>query len=246
MSALTKLTEVIKHIIPESAKVHLRQQLHLPDMETSLLAMQRRGFRPISAIDVGAYAGEWTRMCKRIFPHAQIMMIEPQHAKENHLQRVQQDYHDVSIKQILVGASEQPRVGFFAQETASSVLRETVKSQDPTYYLPMTTMDSLTRSTPFAHPDLIKLDVQGYELHVLQGAETLLTGTEVVVMEANVIAIYDGAPLFHETVAFMAERDFRLYDICTFYHRPYDGALWQVDLIFVKSTSPLVVSRRWE
>jgi hypothetical protein len=42
---------------------------------------------------------------------------------------------------------------------------------------------------------------------------------------------------------FMSERGFQVYDICTFFRRPYDCALR--DVIFVRSSSPLVASKRW-
>jgi len=51
--------------------------------------------------------------------------------------------------------------------------------------------------------------------------------------------------LFHEATQFMRERGFQVYDICTFFRRPYDGALWCMDVIFVRSSSPLVASKRW-
>ena len=43
----------------------------------------------------------------------------------------------------------------------------------------------------------------------------------------------------------MSERGFQVYNICTFFRRPYDGALWCVGVIFVRSSSPLVASKRW-
>jgi len=64
-------------------------------------------------------------------------------------------------------------------------------------------------------------------------------------MEVNLLPILDGAPLFHEAAQFMSERGFQMYDICSFFRRPYDGALWQVDVIFVRVSSPLVASKRW-
>ena len=64
-------------------------------------------------------------------------------------------------------------------------------------------------------------------------------------MEVNLLGILDGAPLFHEATQFMSERGFQVYDICTFFRRPHDGALWQVDVIFVRSSSLLVASKRW-
>jgi len=64
-------------------------------------------------------------------------------------------------------------------------------------------------------------------------------------MEVNLIGILDGAPLFHEATQFMSELGSQVYDICTFFRRPYDGTLWQVDVIFVRSSSHLVACKRW-
>lgn len=64
-------------------------------------------------------------------------------------------------------------------------------------------------------------------------------------MEVNLIAVYEGAPLVDETVAYMAARGFRVYDVCTFFRRPLDNALWQMDMVFVRATSPLMASTRW-
>jgi hypothetical protein len=109
----------------------------------------------------------------------------------------------------------------------------------------MTTLDAITRRTHFERPDFLKLDVQGYELEVLKGAEQVLDSVEAVMLEVNLIEVYQGSPPVHEVVAYMAARGFRVYDVCTFFRRPYDNALWQMDMIFVRATSPLMASTRW-
>jgi hypothetical protein len=109
----------------------------------------------------------------------------------------------------------------------------------------MTTLDSLTKGTAFAQPDFLKLDIQGYELEVLTGAEQSIQSTEAILMEVNLLGIYENAPLFHETVEYMGRREFQVYDLCSFFRRPFDGALWQVDVIFVHRSSSLVSSSRW-
>lgn len=114
-----------------------------------------------------------------------------------------------------------------------------------TISVPMTTLDKLTANTVFARPNFIKLDVQGYELEVLRGGERALASAEAVLMEVNLLGILDGVPLFHQATQFMSERGFQVYDICTLFRRPYDGALWQLDVIFVRSSSPMVASKRW-
>ena len=109
----------------------------------------------------------------------------------------------------------------------------------------MTTLDAITQGTPFAAPSFLKLDVQGYELEILKGGTNTLQSAEAVLMEVNLLALHDGAPLFHESAEYMGKHGFQVYDLCGLMRRPYDGALWQADVIFVRNSSPLVSSRRW-
>ena len=99
------------------------------------------------------------------------------------------------------------------------------------------TLDSILATDNFPQPDLIKLDVQGYELEVLKGSETALAGAEAVLMEVSIVELYQESPVLHHVTAFMAERGFRAYDICSLLRRPLDRALCQIDIIFVKETS---------
>jgi hypothetical protein len=53
-------------------------------------------------------------------------------------------------------------------------------------------------------------------------------------------------PIFHEVIAFMAERGYFAYDFPGFLRRPYDGALGQVDICFAKHDGVLRTTNRWE
>jgi hypothetical protein len=44
----------------------------------------------------------------------------------------------------------------------------------------------------------------------------------------------------------MEARAYRLYDVLPQYYRPLDGALWQMDVFYVRHDSALVASRRWD
>ena len=44
----------------------------------------------------------------------------------------------------------------------------------------------------------------------------------------------------------MEAKGYQIYDIVPQYYRPLDGALWQIDAIYVKEASPLISSRQWE
>ena len=125
------------------------------------------------------------------------------------------------------------------------MLTEAANRRQPTTHMPMTTLDAITEDGPFAHPTFIKLDVQGYELEVLRGGARSLESAEAVLMEVNLLRLHEGAPLFHESAEYMGKRGFQLYDLCSLIRRPFDGAVWQADVIFLRNSSPLVSSNRW-
>jgi hypothetical protein len=95
-------------------------------------------------------------------------------------------------------------------------------------------------------PDLLKLDVQGYELEVLKGAEKALRQMSAILIEVNFIDIHKGAPLIDELVLFLRDKGFVAYDICALTRRPLDQALWQADFIFVPRHSELRSDKRWQ
>ena len=92
---------------------------------------------------------------------------------------------------------------------------------------------------------MIKLDTQGYELEVLKGGENTFKNAKAVLMEVSLLDIYKDSPLVSDVVAYMAERNFFLYDICSLMRRPLDGALYQSDFLFIKKDSELRNNKRW-
>jgi FkbM family methyltransferase len=61
--------------------------------------------------------------------------------------------------------------------------------------------------------DFLKLDIQGFELDALRGAEAILKRTNVVHCEVEFAKIYAGQPLFSEVELHLRERGFELIDI---------------------------------
>lgn len=242
------MREFVVGLLPEDVKSRLKGFLHIPDMEASLRRLSRVGFRPAAVLDIGANVGGWSRMCRRVFGQPPILAIEPQAQCEAELRKAAHELGGVTIAQTLVGARAAAAVPFFVNDFSgiSSVLREPDAPAVGAVPTDMVTLDELIASTSFPQPGLIKLDVQGYELEVLRGGTQTLSGAEVVLMEVNLLPIYEGAPLLHETVAFMADCGFRAYDFCSAMRRPLDNALFQTDMIFVRQDSSIIASKRWK
>jgi len=233
-------------LLPESVKRRIKDRLGVPGMESGLLNLRANGFAPNVVLDIGAYRGEWTLLCKRIWPRCSVLMLEAAPARMPELRRVAAALDGVQAREALLGADARPSVAFYEQESASSVLPESAKTDQLSTDLRMRTLDEAVADTAFVAPDFVKADVQGYELEVLKGGRQALQSAEVVLLEVNLLEIYQGAPLLHEAVCFMGNQGFRAYDVCNLYRRPLDHALWQMDMIFVRDNSRLVASKRYE
>jgi hypothetical protein len=95
-------------------------------------------------------------------------------------------------------------------------------------------------------PDMIKADVQGFEIEVLKGAEKCLENTELLLLEVSYRRIYQNGPLAHEVISYVGSKGFRILDICTCIKRPFDGELIQSDILFAKDGSRLFEPEGWE
>ena len=210
------------------------------DMATSIANMRRCGFSPASIIDIGAYHGDWSRMVRKIYATAPIYMLEANPQMKSWLATAVGEVGAAEYRIALLGPAADPAVTFHVMETGSSVFADKTWMPRSATQLPMTTLDDVLLSKkPPAAPYFLKLDVQGYELEVLRGAEGVLRDTEAALLEVALLEYNEGAPLFAEVVAFMAARGFLVYDISGFYRRESDDALYMVDLLFVRESSAL-------
>jgi len=238
------ITSFLKGLIPEKSKKILKEKLGVPSQEASFKNIRKLGFSPKSCLDIGAYEGYWTREFKQIFPGCSVMMFEGQVLKEPALIKIKKDYKDVDYKIALLGANE-ANVTFNIYETASSVLAEHNDTHAKVETRTLITLDKLLKTSAFEKPDFIKIDTQGYELEILKGGEKTLANAEFVLLEVSLLDIYIDSPLISDTIAFMKERGFVVYDICTLMKRPLDKALFQSDFLFVKEGSKFRTNKRW-
>ena len=82
--------------------------------------------------------------------------------------------------------------------------------------------------------NLLKLDVQGYELPVLKGAEGLLGGVHLIYTEIHIYPNYAEATRFHELFGWLVDHGFDIYGIYTTYGDA-DGQWTQGDAIFISN-----------
>jgi FkbM family methyltransferase len=248
---MNPLKNAIRTIASRSGLEIKRRTVHPPanqnrplgDLVAFLEDIQARGFRPKVIVDIGANEGDWTRVALSVFPAAHLEMFEPAPIFSDKLERLAEDC-DATYRGVGVSDSDGIlNLDFVTtldgQGTSGSSFLEAPHASQYTsgkIEVKVRSLDSLVNSREILIPDLVKIDVEGFEMSVLRGAESLFGHTEFFLIELSLYPFW-GQPILHEVITWMAARDYVPYDLAGFNRRPADGALGQLDVCFVKSDS---------
>jgi hypothetical protein len=93
-------------------------------------------------------------------------------------------------------------------------------------------LDDYRRDRQLPRPDLMKLDIQGFELEALRGAPECLTSAKAVITEVSFIEYYEGQCLFHDLAAHLAR--FGLFMRAFGINTPTGKTVGQTDVLFMR------------
>jgi FkbM family methyltransferase len=177
---------------------------------------------PKVVIDGGANIGYVTYQFLQNFPQARIYSIEPNPAVFRQLESAYKG--NKSVVPMNVGISRVPgRMTFNinANTGTSSFLEPNeyhhshlAKRQEGKQEVPTIGLDDFVAKEGIEAIDILKLDIEGFELEALIGAEKLLRSQSVhaILLEVNLTASYVGQPLFHEVAAHLIDRGYHAYN----------------------------------
>ncbi|MFC7356852.1 FkbM family methyltransferase [Jejudonia soesokkakensis] len=238
-------------------KIQPKKKVETPEyvvatMYSILRDLKERGLQCTHIMDVGANRTSWSRIAKGFFPDATFCLIEPQVEMEEGLQQFISDFPgDLyylagagSKKETLVLTVYDDLAGSSFLPNANPELKKEGKQRE----IEIITLDDIISDSTFEIPQLVKLDIQGFELEALKGATSLFGKTEVFILEVSLFAFGSGKkmPEFAEVISFMYERGYVAYDFPGFLRRPLDKALGQCDVCFVKENGFLRASHHWK
>lgn len=131
--------------------------------------------------DVGANIGQTSLFLNRHFPTAQIFAFEPIQETYKKLQENTHKINSINPFHCALGSCEKEAS---IQVRDNSELNSLINSNDldpgcKQEQIFVTTLDCFCRKHQINQLDLLKMDVQGYEMEVLRGAETLLTTNSI-------------------------------------------------------------------
>jgi FkbM family methyltransferase len=195
-------------------------------------------------VDVGASGGiqeKWTNLADRIRP----VMFEPNTAEAAKLRTDLVKYPGAVVLEIglsdRIGSRKinitehygcvsllQPNYSFLKDYSIAPLFE--VKQ---VLEIECTRYDILFSQNNVPAPDVIKIDVQGYEYEVLKGFGDLLNDCIAIELEAHFYELYEKQHLFGDLVKLLMEHNFVLRAVYPVDH--FDGDCVEIDAVFTKN-----------
>ena len=192
--------------------------------------------------DIGAHRGESVSFLKRIFPSASIYSFEPDPDSYKELSSLNVDrvtYFNLAI------SDSDGTASFFRNKIShtNSLLKVNLNSKDSIGIAKATEendiqyfdgfneevkvntvrLDSFISSNPIDHIDLLKIDVQGAECQILNGAIQTLYKTRVIILEISFFDYYENQTTFMDIEQIISPLGFKLFSISEISNNPMNG-----------------------
>lgn len=236
--------------VRESAKLGVRKHLARADLAISRDPFASRLTRALRSahinqvLDIGANVGQYARMLRDCGYAGRIVSVEPLVDAYHHLQRRSEGDQLWTTLNAAVGAQPgSAQINVSANSYSSSLLSMTAAhvKADPrsavigTQHVDVVTVVDVVDAcglTP--RRCLLKIDTQGFEQQVLDGAGDLVRQFAAVQVELSLVELYRGQRLFGDMVEFLHGHGFTLWSLETGISDE-DGRLLQADGLFIRT-----------
>ena len=176
--------------------------------------LRNKGNFPKVFLDAGAHFGETNYTIRSVYPESRVISFEANPNCEPMLNQ-----HGMEFVICLLGNEDKESVPFYINpndvvSTGCSVYKEKTEhfANARTIELPMYRLDTIIPSEIV--PDFLKMDVQGAELAILDGASRILPSIKWVYLEVSFVPCNEGAPLFKEVSDYLYNKGYQISDMC--------------------------------
>jgi FkbM family methyltransferase len=173
------------------------------------------GFEPKAIFDVGSAHAGWSWQISSVFPEATFHLFEPLVDYKPYYQKwtasALAERPNLRIHKIALGREDgwTPFGSDDAGYSGSTLVAAPSAYFPEMYRFQIRRLDSYVAELRLPTPDVLKVDVQGGEIAVLEGSGSLLEGVQLIQIETWLRRGYDGkTPLLHEIIDYLSR--FRL------------------------------------
>lgn len=234
----------------EYAKMALRSSLYRRNLDLvrgpfpARIGTALRWLGVQTVLDVGANIGQYGSALRASGFNGRLVSCEPlPDAFERLARRASSDQNWTALHTAVGAESGTGTINVSANSYSSSMLPMTDAHRNAapgsgfvsTASVAMTTVRELVRTHDLAPTrTMLKIDTQGFESQVLDGAGELLDELVAVQLELSFVQLYAGQQLFDQVVARMAEHDYAIYALEAGFADPRTGRMLQCDGLFVR------------
>ncbi len=194
-------------------------------------------------VDGGACRGGFSLEIAAAFPFATVYAFEPQKQSYNLLANATRNVSRIKTYNHALSSYSGISVlhtNVFPQSSSLSIT-----SKDGLYYfqgytqpegieeVEVTSLSDFLSDVNVPSVDILKLDVQGHELQVLDGMAGLISSVKLIFIEVPFIEIYQSTPLFSDVEIYLRAKGFVFYQFFGLVRSPIDGRLLYGDAIFI-------------
>lgn len=171
-----------------------------------------------SVFDVGAHDGGYGRELREHGYCSTVVSFEPLSAPYQRLAQIAMLDGNWRVHNLALGSTDcEARINVSGHLSSSSLLKMTaaheMASQESKYRGSETVQIGrldryVTANDTQSSPAWLKVDVQGYEKNVLDGAGSLLCEFAGIELELSLVPMYEGALLIEEMIAYLRQQGF--------------------------------------
>jgi FkbM family methyltransferase len=242
------LSSVVKNKIKKSLNA-AGIEMHRFNPQVSPLARMIKSFRNFDidlVFDIGANEGQFAQEIRAGGYAGRIVSVEPMLAAYERLIRGSQgdvNWHihprcavgsdvgeiELNIAGNSVSSSVLPMLAAHSNAAPESVYQRKEM-------VPLTTLDLILPSyLEQANAPFLKIDTQGYEWQVLDGAKAVLPKVRGIMMEISFLPLYEGQHLWRECVDRIQSEGFTLWALEPVFVDPANGRTLQMDALFFRA-----------
>ena len=197
-------------------------------------------------IDVGANTGQYGRDLREIGYQGDIISFEPlREAHQKLVEAANGDERWSVADRCAVGAAEETTmINVSGNSVSSSILdmaEAHVSAAPSSAYLGQEEIQVTTLNKVLAdfceegRKCHLKIDTQGYESFVVEGASEVWSCINSIEMEISLSKMYEGGWLSHQALTRMAELGYRPFTMFPFFANKETGENFQIDSLFVRA-----------
>jgi FkbM family methyltransferase len=238
------MKDLIKNILRKNGYQIKRYPDCNYDMERRMKIIDN--FNIDTLFDIGANAGQYASRIREYGYSKRIISFEPLKSVYQKLEIASQNDNYWSVNNYAIGNVDTRSVINIAGNLDSSsilnMLPKHIESAPESSYIgreeiEIKKIDTIFNSFCSIHDSvMIKIDTQGYEKNVIDGALDSLTRIKVLQLEMSLVPLYENETLFVEMIGYLDKKGFVLYSLENGFSNPNTGQLLQVDGIFINKT----------